>query len=80
MTIPIYRNHHKCPQNTTANEVWAEASWGYNALTMPPTLTLVGDSPTSHFEHSERIMFCPYCGADLSIATGCGVDFSRADG
>jgi hypothetical protein len=50
---------HKCPQNTTRNEVWPETDW------CKPMLTLVGDTKTGHFEHSERITFCPYCGADL---------------
>ncbi|MBR3226364.1 MAG: hypothetical protein IKF78_13675 [Atopobiaceae bacterium] len=50
---------HRCPQNTTRNEVWPETDW------RKPMLVLVGGTPTGHFEHSERINFCPYCGADL---------------
>lgn len=60
---------HKCPQNTTRNEVWHETDW------IRPTLTLVGSTDTGRFEHNERINFCPYCGADLRIRTGCGVDY-----
>lgn len=50
---------HRCPQNNTQNEVWYASDW------IRPTLTLVGSTHTSHFEHNERITFCPYCGADL---------------
>ena len=73
-------NQHKCPQNATRNEVWPEIRFfdGDNGAWFP-TLTLVGATPTGRFEHSERINFCPYCGADLRIGTGCGVDFSRED-
>ena len=52
-------DEHVCEQNATKNEVWNETCWN------PPMLTLVGSTPTGHFEHSERINFCPYCGADL---------------
>jgi hypothetical protein len=50
---------HECPENTTRNEVRCETD-----LTQP-MLTLVGNTFTGHFEHSERINFCPYCGKDL---------------
>lgn len=63
---------HECPENTTQNEVWPEITY-QGGVTMGPLLTLVGSTPSSHFEHSERITFCPYCGADLRIGTGCGV-------
>lgn len=53
-------NEHRCAENNTRNEVWYAAEW------MPvPMLTLVGSTSTSHFEHNERIFFCPYCGKDL---------------
>lgn len=64
---------HKCPQNATRNEVWPETDW------CKPLFVLVGSTETGHFEHSERITFCPYCGADLRIRTGCGVDFVREE-
>ena len=69
---------HKCPQNTTQNEVWPETRYYYGQV-MGPSLTLVGSTPTSHFEHNERITFCPYCGADLRIKTGCGVDYCKEE-
>lgn len=50
---------HVCEQNATRNEVWPETDW------CKPMLVLVGGTETGHFEHSERINFCPYCGADL---------------
>lgn len=50
---------HVCEQNTTRNEVHKETD-----ITQP-TLTLVGHTLTGHFEHNERINFCPYCGKDL---------------
>lgn len=50
-------NEHRCPQNTTRNEVWVCGDYA--------VLTLVGSSETGHFEHNERITFCPYCGSDL---------------
>lgn len=62
---------HHCPQNTTRNEVWPETDW------CKPMLVLVGSTETGRFEHSERITFCPYCGADLRIGTGCGLDLSE---
>lgn len=62
---------HHCPQNATRNEVWPETDW------CKPMLVLVGGTETGRFEHSERITFCPYCGADLRIGTGCGVDCSE---
>ncbi len=67
---------HKCPQNNTRNEVWPEIMY-YSGVEMGPCLTLVGATPTGRFEHSERITFCPYCGADLRIGTGCGLDLSE---
>lgn len=69
-------NSHKCPQNNTQNEVWPEIRY-YEGVTTGPWLTLVGSTPTSRFEHNERITFCPYCGADLRIGVGCGLDFSK---
>ena len=48
-------SEHKCRQNITRNEVWTD----------PPMLTLLGSTKTGHFEHNERINFCPYCGKDL---------------
>ena len=71
-------DEHKCPENTTRNEVWPQMRF-YSGHEMGPSLTLVGATPTSRFEHSERIMFCPYCGADLRLGTGCGVDYSKED-
>lgn len=50
---------HVCEQNITRNEV------SYETEVTSPTLVLVGDTPTTHFEHSARINFCPYCGKDL---------------
>lgn len=50
---------HECEQNTTRNEV------RYETDITQPMLTLLGDTPTGHFEHNERINFCPYCGTDL---------------
>jgi len=50
-------SEHKCKENTTRNEVW-----NYNGYAV---FTILGDSPTGHFEHNERIFFCPYCGKDL---------------
>lgn len=52
-------DEHRCSQNTTQNEVWAETYW------TGPMLTLLGHTLTGHFEHSEKINFCPYCGKDL---------------
>lgn len=52
-------SEHKCKENTTRNEVWTASDW------IAPTLTLVGSTKTGHFEHNERINFCPYCGKDL---------------
>lgn len=69
-------NEHKCPENNTRNEVWPQVRYFYGQE-IGPSLTLVGSTPTSHFEHSERILFCPYCGTDLRIGTGCGVDYSE---
>lgn len=69
---------HKCPQNNTRNEVWPEIDYGfYDGCVTGPLLVLVGSTPTGHFEHSEKITFCPYCGADLRIGTGCGLDLSE---
>lgn len=48
---------HKCTENNTRNEVWVYSGYAI--------LTLVGSSETGHFEHNERITFCPYCGKDL---------------
>lgn len=50
---------HVCEQNTTRNEV------SYETEITRPTITLVGDTTTGHFEHSEKINFCPYCGENL---------------
>lgn len=50
-------NEHRCEQNDTRNEVWVFD--GYSIF------TILGDSKTGHFEHNERINFCPYCGKDL---------------
>ena len=50
-------SEHKCEQNTTRNEVWVFDGYA--------VLTIVGDSPTGHFEHNERILCCPYCGREL---------------
>lgn len=52
---------HHCPQNKTLNEVWPEAEW------CKPMFVLVGDTETGHFEHNEKINFCPYCGMDLRL-------------
>lgn len=71
-----FDNTHKCSQNNTCNEVWPEITY-WTGITMGPHLTMVGATPTSRFEHSETISFCPYCGADLRIGTGCGFDFSE---
>lgn len=65
---------HKCKENITRNEVWPEIN--YEGVITGPWLTLVGHTLTGSFEHSERINFCPYCGADLRIRTGCGVEHS----
>lgn len=58
-------HEHICAQNTTRNEVYNEFSIGNH--TWPPLLTLVGKTETGHFEHSERINYCPYCGKDLMM-------------
>ena len=50
---------HVCEQNTTRNEV------SYETEITRPKLILVGDTTTGHFEHSELISFCPYCGESL---------------
>lgn len=71
-----FDNTHKCPQNNTTNEVWPEIMY-YPGVKMGPYLTLVGATSTGRFEHSEQITFCPYCGADLRIGTGCGLDLSE---
>ena len=42
---------HKCDQNTTRNEVWVFDGYAI--------FTILGDSETGHFEHNERIKFCP---------------------
>lgn len=73
-----YDLSHKCPQNNTRNEVWPEIIYA-EGVVMGPYLTLVGSTPTGRFEHSEKIAFCPYCGADLSVGTGCGLDLSDPD-
>lgn len=72
----LMSDQHECTENNTKNEVWPEITYA-EGVTMGPWLTLVGSTPTSRFEHSERITFCPYCGADLRIGTGCGIDHSR---
>lgn len=60
-------NEHRCRENSTGNEVWYETDYG-DGLVRHAVLVLLGSTATSHFEHSEHVNFCPYCGADLRLS------------
>ena len=64
MSENVSENEHRCEENGTNNEVWYETDYG-DGLVRHAVLVLVGSTATAHFEHSEHVNFCPYCGADL---------------